>query len=84
MLIRAGVPGRIQEADMHVRFVTPAGVELCDAAELPTLLARTDGLVWVDVPVWDEQAEQTLTSIFGLHPLAIRDSAHRKIGRAHV
>jgi hypothetical protein len=46
MLIRAGVPGRIQEADMHVRFVTPGGVELCDAAELPTLLARTDGLVW--------------------------------------
>src|SRR5258708_40254225 len=62
---------------MHVRFVTPAGVELCDAAELPTLLARTDGLVWVDVPVWDEQAEQTLSSIFGCHPLAIRDSANR-------
>ena len=62
---------------MHVRFVSPAGVELYDAAELPTLLARDDGLVWVDVPVWDEQAEQTLSSIFGFHPLAIRDSAHR-------
>src|SRR6476646_3759403 len=62
---------------MHVRFVSPAGVELYDAAELPTLLARADGLVWVDVPVWDEQAEQTLSSIFGFHPLAIRDSAHR-------
>jgi len=33
---------------MHVRFVTPAGVEVRDAAELPALLARTDGLVWVD------------------------------------
>ena len=42
---------------MHVRFVTAAGVESCHAAELPTLLARDDGLVWVDVPVWDEQAE---------------------------
>ena len=62
---------------MHVRFVTPAGVELCDAAELPALLARTDGLVWVDVPVWDEQADQTLRTIFGFHPLAIRDSANR-------
>ena len=40
-----------QEADMHVRFVSPAGVELCDVTELPALLARTDGLVWVDVPV---------------------------------
>ena len=50
---------------------------MCDAAELPALLDRTDGLVWVDVPVWDEQAEQTLRSTFGFHPLAIRDSANR-------
>ena len=62
---------------MHVRFVSPAGVEVCDAAELPALLARDDGLVWVDVPVWDEQAEQTLRSTFGFHPLAVRDSANR-------
>jgi magnesium transporter len=62
---------------MHVRFVSPAGVEVCDAAELPALLDRTDGLVWADVPVWDEQAEQTLRSTFGFHPLAIRDSANR-------
>ena len=62
---------------MHVRFVSPAGVELCDVTELPALLARTDGLVWVDVPVWDEEAEQTLTTTFRFHPLAIRDSANR-------
>ena len=35
---------------MDVRFVSPAGVELCDVTELPALLTRTDGLVWVDVP----------------------------------
>ena len=29
---------------MDVRFVSPAGVELYDAAELPALLARADGL----------------------------------------
>jgi Mg2+ and Co2+ transporter CorA len=62
---------------MDVRFVSPAGVELCDAADLPDLLARSDGLVWVDIPEWDEQAERTLTSTFGFHPLAIRDSANR-------
>ena len=50
---------------------------MCDAAELPALLARDAGLVWVDVPVWDEQAEQTLRSTFGFHPLAVRDSANR-------
>jgi magnesium transporter len=50
---------------------------LWDVSQLPTLLARTDGLVWVDVPVWDEQAEQTLSTTFGFHPLAVRDSANR-------
>jgi hypothetical protein len=39
---------------MDVRFVSAGGVELWDVSQLPTLLARTDGLVWVDVPVWDE------------------------------
>jgi len=62
---------------MHVRFVSPAGVELYDVTDLPDLLRRTDGLVWVDIPEWDEQAEQTLTTTFGFHPLAIRDSANR-------
>ena len=62
---------------MDVRFVSAGGVELWDVSQLPTLLARTDGLVWVDVPVWDEQAEQTLSTTFGFHPLAVRDSAYR-------
>ena len=69
---------------MDVRFVSPAGFELCDAAQLPALLARNDGLVWVDVPVWDEEAEQTLKTIFGFHPLAIRDSANRnQVAKIH-
>jgi magnesium transporter len=62
---------------MHVRFIRPSGVELSDPAELPALLTRTDGLVWVDIPEWNEQAEQTLAMTFGFHPLAIRDSATR-------
>lgn len=62
---------------MHVRFIAPSGVELCEPADLPTLLARTDGLVWVDIPEWSDQADHTLTTTFGFHPLAVRDSAHR-------
>ncbi len=62
---------------MHVRFIASSGVELCDPSDLPALLTRTDGLVWVDVPEWNEQAEQTLTATFGFHPLAVRDSANR-------
>ncbi len=62
---------------MDVRFLTADGVESRGADELPDLLTRADGLVWVDVPVWDQQAEETLTSTFGFHPLAIRDCANR-------
>ncbi len=46
-------------------------------ADLPALLARPDGLVWVDIPVWTESAEQILTTTFGFHPLAVRDSENR-------
>jgi magnesium transporter len=62
---------------VDVRFITSAGVESCDPSELPDLLTRTDGLVWVDMPTCDKQAEETLTTVFGFHPLAVRDSANR-------
>ena len=62
---------------MDVRFITPAGVQSCRVSELPALLDRTDGLVWVDIPEWDDEAQETLTTTFGFHPLAIRDSATR-------
>ena len=69
---------------MDVRFVSSAGIELCDAAQLPALLARNDGLVWVDVPEWNEEAEQALKATFGFHPLAIRDSANRnQVAKIH-
>ncbi len=32
---------------------------------------------WVDIPVWNEPAERMLTTTFGFHPLAVRDSANR-------
>lgn len=62
---------------MDVRLITSAGVEVRDVAELPELLARPDGVVWVDVPTWDDRAEQTLSTVFGFHPLAIGDAASR-------
>lgn len=72
---------------MYVRFISDSGVELCPAGDLPAQLSRPDGLVWVDIPEWNEQAERTLTSTFGFHPLAVRDCANRnqvpKIHRYH-
>ncbi|MDG5486974.1 magnesium transporter CorA family protein [Mycolicibacterium gadium] len=69
---------------MDVRFVSETGVQSCDPSELPALLARIDGVVWVDVPVWDEQVEVPLRTAFGFHPLAMWDSANRnKIPKVH-
>ena len=43
---------------MHVRFIAPSGMELCDPSDLPALLTRTDGLVWVA-----EKEHDTITRI---------------------
>jgi len=45
--------------------------------ELPALLAREDGFVWLDVPECDEEATKTLAEIFRFHPLAVRDCRER-------
>lgn len=69
---------------MQVRFVSPGGVELHDPAELPALLARADGLVWVDVANWDAATEQALAGAFAFHPLALRDCAIRtRVPKVH-
>jgi magnesium transporter len=55
---------------MEVRFVTADGAQARDSHAALTLLDRTDGFVWVDVPVWDDDAEGFLRAI-GCHALVI-------------
>ncbi|MEU7630225.1 magnesium transporter CorA family protein [Nocardia sp. NPDC049220] len=62
---------------MDVRFISDGTVRSCAPTDLPALLDRPDGLVWVDVPTWDDQAADTLTPLFGFHPLAVQDSMNR-------
>lgn len=78
---------------MDVRFVWTAGrsdqgkslVSQHTANELPDLLARTDGLVWVDIPTWNDEAQRVLTDVFCFHPLAIRDCMERnQVPKVHV
>ena len=59
---------------MDVRLISDDGVRSYPATELKALLERPDGLVWVDIPTWDDEAAHALTNVFGFHPLAIRDS----------
>src|SRR5512132_596943 len=62
---------------MDVRFVSDEGVEQHPVERLAALLARDDGLVWVDIPVCDEEAARVLSEVFGFHPLAIRACIER-------
>ena len=62
---------------MQLRFIGPAGVVEHPVDVLPDLLSRSDGVVWLDIPTFDEQAAGLLRDVFGFHPLAIRDCAQR-------
>ena len=41
---------------MDVRLITKSGVEERGVEELPLLLQGEDGLVWVDILTWDDEA----------------------------
>ncbi|HTE67861.1 MAG TPA: magnesium transporter CorA family protein, partial [Actinomycetes bacterium] len=62
---------------MDVRFMSDEGIEQHPVEELAALLARDDGLVWVDIPVCDEPAARVLSEVFGFHPLAIQACIER-------
>ena len=52
---------------------------------MASLLGRDDGLVWVDIPAWDDTAETVLSDVFKFHPMAIRDCAQRnQVPKVHV
>jgi magnesium transporter len=62
---------------MNIHFVSDDGIQQHPIEGLGALLARDDGLVWVDIPVCDEAAAQLLAAVFGFHPLAIRACIER-------
>jgi magnesium transporter len=62
---------------MDVRFVSNEGIQQYQVGELERLLARDDGLVWVDIPVCDQAAARVLSEVFGFHPLAIQACIER-------
>ena len=62
---------------MDVRFVSDEGIQQHPVGELEQLLARDHGVVWVDIPVCDEEATRVLSEVFGFHPLAIRACIER-------
>jgi len=74
------VPLLADSGSMKVLMVTPAGATEHSADELDVLLADARagrGVVWVDVPAWDDGAAGVLTDRFGIHPRAAADCAKR-------
>jgi magnesium transporter len=70
---------------MDVRLVCGTEVEHRDPSEVPELLKRDDGVVWVDIPVCDPPAADFLDQVFGFHPVAVRDCVQRNhISKVHV
>jgi magnesium transporter len=70
---------------MDVWLIADGGVERRPAEELELLIARQDGLVWVDIPTCDEEAVQVLTEVFGFHRLAVRDCEERnQVAKIHA
>jgi Mg2+ and Co2+ transporter CorA len=68
-----------------VRFVSTSGVDEHVPGDLPDLLARDDGFVWLDVPVLDAEAEQVLATTFGFHELTLRACRERNhVPRTHA
>ncbi len=70
---------------MDVLVVGDGGAQRHEVEELPLLLKREDGLVWVDVPVCDPQAGRVLSDVFGFHSIAVRDCVERNhVSKFHV
>jgi magnesium transporter len=62
---------------MDVRWISPSGVEECGWSDVPSLLERDDGFVWIDVPSCDDDTARALADRFGFHALAVRDILER-------
>ena len=62
---------------MQVFWISNGKTEQRSPAEIAELLARQDGLLWVDIPECDAEAKRVLAEVFHFHPLAIRDCTER-------
>lgn len=70
---------------MQLRLISDRGLQERPVTEVADLLGRSDGLVWLDVPTWGDDAERVLRDTFGFHPLAIRDCANRnQVPKVHA
>lgn len=69
---------------MKLRWID-GDVSTRDLTELPDLLKRDTGFLWLDIPEWSDEAEALLAREFHFHSMAISESRDRNhIPRVHV
>jgi Mg2+ and Co2+ transporter CorA len=69
---------------MELHWFDVDGCRAAELTELPELLTRRDGFLWLDVPSWDAESERILREDFGFHEMAILGSRERNhIPRIH-
>jgi Mg2+ and Co2+ transporter CorA len=70
---------------MDVTWIGAESVKAAAVEDLPGLLARDDGWVWVDVETLDPPARALLDKVFGFHERALHDCAERNhVPKIHV
>ncbi len=70
---------------MEIRLITPDEVRRHEVADLRELVAREDGVLWVDIPEGDPDAVAVLGGVFGFHPKAVQDCVGRSsVPKVHV
>jgi Mg2+ and Co2+ transporter CorA len=62
---------------MQVRFLDADGLTSYDVGALPELLSRVDGITWLDIPTWSDEAERLLDTHLGAHPMEL-DACRRR------
>lgn len=58
-------------------WVSEAGLEECETSEIPGLLTRADGFLWLDIIEFDDDAERVLRGQFHAHPLVVKACRER-------
>ena len=57
---------------MRVSFVQPSAVTDHGVADVPALLTRDDGFVWIDIDDFTDEAAHLLETQFSAHPLVVQ------------
>jgi magnesium transporter len=70
---------------MELRWIGADDVTPHPLEDLPALRQRTDGFLWLDVPIWSPETEALLAGAFGFHPMALAACRNRNhVPRVHV